>query len=106
MKTFTKALLLAAVLSGSAFPQVQSAAVEPARGGSVLSEQSRPATNISISYVKSDRKWRFGLRSEPYNKMSEYFQNKLTEALERRGFHQVPIADGSRCCTIQVELLE
>ncbi len=106
MKTISAALLLAAALIQSApgqtespSPALASPVVEPA-GAPTLSRGS------SISYVKSDRKWRLGFRSEPYNKMSAYFQKKLEEALERKGVHQVPRLDGSSCCAVSLELLE
>ena len=35
-----------------------------------------------LYYVKSDRKWRLGVRSEPYDKISEYAEDQITSALE------------------------
>ena len=59
----------------------------------------------AFAYVKSDRKWKYGLRSEPYDKISEYFEKRLTEALEQKGIHRIPVLD-SGCCQVTVELLE
>ncbi|HEV2493297.1 MAG TPA: hypothetical protein VG204_09525 [Terriglobia bacterium] len=62
-------------------------------------------TGYQISYVKSDRKWKYGLRSEPYDKVSEYLQSKLVEALETKGLRTVANLEGG-CCRISIELLE
>lgn len=58
-----------------------------------------------LSYVRSDRKWKLGLRSEPYDKISEYSESQLAAALDQRGLHRLPIADGG-CCQVTIELLE
>ena len=58
-----------------------------------------------LYYVKSDRKWRLGVRSEPYDKISEYAEDQITSALEQRGFHRLPIA-GAGAIRLTIELLE
>lgn len=59
----------------------------------------------TLSYVQSDRRWRFGLRSEPFNKVSEYFERQLNEAFTQKGLRPLPaVEDG--CCKVVVELLE
>jgi len=46
-----------------------------------------------------------GAFHEPYNKIAEYFQQQLTEALGKKGTHQT-LAIQSGCCRITLELLE
>jgi hypothetical protein len=53
----------------------------------------------------SDRKWRFGLRSEPFNKVSEYFEEQLIGAFAQKGLRPLPAIERG-CCKIVVELLE
>jgi hypothetical protein len=55
---------------------------------SAKSDRSSVAPSAYIAYVQSDRKWRYGFRSEPYDKISEYFQAKLAEALEEKGIER------------------
>jgi len=76
----------------------------------VLSVDRRPVANAlpngyMLVYVKSDRKWKLGLRSEPYDKVYEYFQDQLVASLDRRGLHRVPVSEGV-CCKLTIELLE
>jgi len=62
-------------------------------------------TGYELTFVQSDRKWKYGLRSEPFNKISEYADTQLTAALETKGIHRLPtIAAG--CCRVVLELLE
>jgi hypothetical protein len=96
----------AAVLIQGAVAQTESLPAMSAPGAVKPTTQALASRSFSISYVKSDRKWRFGFRSEPYNKMSEFFQNQLVEALQLKGIRQVPKPDGSSCCVISLELLE
>jgi len=58
-----------------------------------------------LTFVKSDLKWKYGFRSEPFNKISEYAGKTLTAALEAKGVHRMPIIDIG-CCRVVVELLE
>ena len=62
-------------------------------------------TGYTINYVKSDRKWGIGAFHEPYNKISEYFQDQLIVALGKKGAHQT-LAVQAGCCRISIELLE
>jgi hypothetical protein len=59
----------------------------------------------TISFVKSDRKWKYGFRSEPYDKISDSLQTKLVEALKQHGLEQSPALHGD-CCLLTIELLE
>lgn len=94
-----------------AAPQVPPAAFatpEPppaANAVSPLAPQPPRSNALAIRYVKSNRKWRYGVRSEPYNKISEYFEKQLTKDLGARGFQRAPsVASG--CCVITIELLQ
>jgi hypothetical protein len=58
-----------------------------------------------LAYVKSDRKWKLGFRSEPYDKISEYFQDQLSASLGREGVQRLPLPEGA-CCKLTIELLE
>lgn len=59
----------------------------------------------TLSYVKSDRKWRFGFRSEPFNKVSAYLEDQLADNLGRKGLRRVPDPQDS-VYNISFELLE
>jgi hypothetical protein len=59
----------------------------------------------TVSFVKSDRKWKFGFRSEPYDKISDYLQTQLVAALQEHGLRQLPALGGDRCL-LTIELLE
>jgi hypothetical protein len=59
----------------------------------------------TASFIKSDRQWKFGLRSEPYDKISDYLETNLVKALEQHGLRQSPAPDGD-CCFLTIELLE
>jgi hypothetical protein len=72
---------------------------------SLAQDDPRQPKGYALNYSKSDRKWKFGFRSEPYDKISAYFEDKLNEALERKGLHRLPILNEG-CCRINLELLE
>jgi hypothetical protein len=77
-----------------------------AGAGNVSSNDKTPVPNgYELSFVKSDRRWKYGLRSEPFNKISEYADKQLAAALETEGAHRVP-AIRSGCCRVVIELLE
>lgn len=59
----------------------------------------------AISFVETNRKWRLGLRSESYDKVSQNLQNLLVQAFTNRGLTQVESLD-SPCCRVVIELLE
>jgi hypothetical protein len=59
----------------------------------------------AISYVKSDRKWKYGFRSEPYNKISQRIVDVLVQKLSSNGFERVESL-GSSCCKLKLELLQ
>ncbi len=58
-----------------------------------------------VTYVKSDRRWKLGFRSEPYDKISDYFETQLTAALDKKGVHRMPVLDRG-CFKLTLELLE
>jgi hypothetical protein len=60
---------------------------------------------FAVVYVKSDRKWRLGMRSEPYNKISEYFDKQLSQELQARGLRRLA-APPDGCCVLTIELLQ
>jgi hypothetical protein len=55
--------------------------------------------------VRSDRKWKLSLNSEPYDKISEDFERQLTAELEAKGLHVTPVVE-TGCCRVTLELLE
>ena len=64
-------------------------------------------STFSISYTKSDRKWKYGFRSEPYNQISDELQETLAEARTKKGLTRSPaIAETASCCVISLELIE
>jgi hypothetical protein len=74
-----------------------------------LEDPAKPAASspkgFKISYVKSEKKWKYGFRSDPYNKISDYLVSKLVDNLNVKGVKTVGnVEDG--CCLISVELLE
>lgn len=58
-----------------------------------------------LSFVKSDRKWKYGLRSEPLNKISECADKQLTAVLETKRIHRIAAIEHG-CCRVVFELLE
>jgi hypothetical protein len=62
-------------------------------------------SGYELTFIKSDRKWKYGLRSEPFNKISEYADKQLTAALETKGVHRMPVI-ATGCCRVVLELLE
>lgn len=73
---------------------------------SVSTNGKMPTPNgYELTFVKSDRRWKYGLRSEPFNKISEYANKQLVAALETNGVHRVPRIDNV-CCRVVIELLE
>ena len=77
-----------------------------ANAGNLSNNDKRPTPNgYELSFVKSDRRWKYGLRSEPLNKISEYADKQLTAALEAKGVHRIPAIENG-CCRIVMELLE
>ncbi|HEV2178277.1 MAG TPA: hypothetical protein VGW33_13920 [Terriglobia bacterium] len=85
-------------------PTLHAAAQPPAPSEAVASAPSNP-NGYQISYVKSGRKSKYGLSSKPYDKISEYVQTKLVEALDVKGLKTAASLDGN-CCRLSIELLE
>ena len=69
-----------------------------------LSLTAQTPTGYTVSFVKSDRKWQYGIKSEPFDKVSEYLVDKLESDLEKKGFHTAPPETARYRVT--VELLE
>lgn len=78
-------------------------AATPDKSATFTSSSSMNA--YSVSFAKSERKWRFGFRSEPFNKVSQYFEDQLTNSLNLKGFRRVPV-QSEASCQISLELLE
>lgn len=66
---------------------------------------TQTSIGYELSFIKSDRKWKDGLRSEPFNKISEYADKQLTAALEARRLQRIPVIEAG-CCRVVIELLE
>ena len=64
-----------------------------------------PIVGYELSYVKSDRKWKYGLRSEPFDKISDYAEKQVAATLEHKGVHRVSAVSGG-CCLVVIDLLE
>ena len=63
------------------------------------------STAYTLTYLSSDRKWRFGFRSEPYDKISAYLAEKLEQYLNQKGLRRV-LPQGNERSQITVQLLE
>ena len=63
------------------------------------------ANSYSLHYVKSDRKWRFGIRSEPFDKLSSYLEDQVAGDLNLKGFRRLPVPQNG-ANDITLELLE
>jgi hypothetical protein len=73
--------------------------------GAVVTVQAQvPPAGYTITFVKSDREWKYGIKREPYDKVSEYLADQLETALAKKGFHTAP-AESARY-QLTVELLE
>jgi hypothetical protein len=69
-----------------------------------LSLSAQTPAGYSVTFVKSDRKWQYGIKSEPYDKVSAYLVGKLQSDLDEKGFHTAPPETAHYRLTI--ELLE
>jgi hypothetical protein len=63
-----------------------------------------PSAGYVVTFLKSDREWRYGIKREPYDKVSEYLVDQLRAALDKKGFHTAPEETAQYHLT--VELLE
>ena len=103
---FTGAVMLAAAQAGGVQADHSAAATMATPSRSATREASTPAANTYVlSYVHSDRKWRFGFRSEPFDKVSSYFEDQLANDLQGNGYQKVPTPQGGSY-TVSLELLE
>lgn len=102
----TDAILLAMLhcTSHPASQPVSRAASESIADPGLLTVDAKPY-GYTVSYVRADRKWKLGFRSEPYDKISDYVQSNLVQVLKNRGLHLVAALDGT-CCQVAIELLE
>ena len=66
--------------------------------------QAQNPGGYTITFVKSDREWKYGIKTEPYDKVSEYLVDQLQAALDKKGYHTAP-PDTARY-HLTVELLE
>lgn len=72
-------------------------------------EQSGPSSSAIgyvISYVKSDRQWKYSIQHETLNKISEDFDAQLVLALDAEGLHQTAAPESGRYCRIALDVLE
>lgn len=90
---------------GSDTPRDKSVQSAAEAGGSAAVVSQPDAFKYMISYVESQRKWKFGLRSEPYNKISQYLEDLLVKRFAGNGFGRVDSLSNS-CRKVIVELLE
>lgn len=65
-----------------------------------------PPSGYAVTYVKSDRQWKYSIQHERYDQVSNAFEEQLTRALDSKGFHQTPVLESGGCCRITLELLE
>jgi ankyrin repeat protein len=63
------------------------------------------AATFAITHVESDKKFRFGRFSEPYNKTAQYLEDVVTQRLQNNGLTRADSLKGP-CCKVVVELLE
>jgi len=77
----------------------------PAPDESANAGEPKTLNAYAVSFVKSDRRWKLGFRSEPYDKVSDYLQTQLIGALREHGLRQVPALE-SDCCVVTIELLD
>ena len=100
----TKRLLLLARLGLAGFLLLHSSAefAQAQEGAAAIPAASH---TFSISYVQSDRKWRFGVNSRTYDKVSQELEKLLTEKLTPKGF-QVSDPLTGPCCKVVIEVVE
>jgi hypothetical protein len=77
----------------------------PTTPAAELLASASPPAGFKITYIKSDRKWQTGFRSEPYNKVADYLVTKLVDNLNAKGAKTVAEVEAG-CCLVSVELLE
>ena len=103
------------VIAAMVAKSLASPATAPTSGAAVIMGASTTSSssveprvtkvNYAISYVESNRKWKLGFRSEPYNKISSYIRDRLDQKLAGNGLAHVESIE-SGCCAISIELLE
>ncbi len=75
-------------------------------------ELSRPGqwlglpTGYAISYVKSDREWKYSIQHESYEQVSKDFEAQLIRVLDSKGLRQAPMIGSDACCRLTLEVLE
>jgi hypothetical protein len=79
--------------------------LEP-KAASEHSESFAAPSGYVVTYVKSDRQWKYSIQHEPYDQVSEDFEEQLARALDGKGLHQTPVLQSAECCRITLELLE
>ncbi len=67
--------------------------------------QDVPRAGYIITFVKSDRVWKYGIRHEPYDKISQYLVDQLQLALEKKGLHAASPPETARY-RLTAEVLE
>jgi hypothetical protein len=73
---------------------------------SVLSAQPAKAqSQVAVTYVESSRKWKYGMNSRPYDKISKDIQGLLIQKLAAKGWTSVDTLTGS-CCKVVIEVVE
>jgi hypothetical protein len=105
-------VILAMVTAGDSSVKTVSSPENPRQNFStkqVLESHAEPAAGgpkgYKISYLKSEKKWKYGFRSEPYDKVSDYLVSQLVSVLNVKGAKTVGDVEGG-CCLVSVELLE
>src|ERR1700691_1489880 len=76
-----------------------------ALAGQNPAHQHQPERGCTIAFVKSDREWKYGIRTESFDSISEYLVNQLGIAFEKKGIHLAPSPETARC-HLTVDLLE
>jgi hypothetical protein len=73
--------------------------------GMVTAQDQDHRAGYIITYVKSDRVWKFGIKHEPYDKISQYLVDQLQLALKKKGLHAASPPETARY-RLTAELLE
>jgi hypothetical protein len=75
-------------------------------------EVSRPSESpgispgYAISYVKSEREWKYSIQHESYDQVSKDFEAQLRRAFDSAGLHPPSMIGSDACCRLTLEVLE
>lgn len=107
----TSVRVIATVVIGGALsfilrlPLAKAQDTAPAPAGFSTYSASNSPRQFAISYVESKQKWKFGMFSESWDKVSGDVQGLLVQGLAAKGWTRVDSLPKGSCCKVVIEIL-